>query len=241
MANQFETSFVPQQPLLKVEAGQRPREPLNLSLIMSLIIFFVTLAVSGGAYFYKQQVDKQILVKGEELKAAEKLFDTDKISMYKDLQMKLTTAKTLVDSHTIFSLIFDLIETRAATNIGLTSLNFGQEGADMNLALTGQAPSYEAVYFQVQKWRESKPVVKSVEVTSLMLEESSGIVSFGVKISIDPKTIGYARMLAASGAKAQQQAAAVASTSESFPSPEQQIPSATSTKLNAKLSTTTAQ
>lgn len=200
MANQFETSFVPQQPLLKVEGGQRSREPLNLSLIVALVVFFVTLAVAGGAYFYKQQVDKQVVQKGIELKAAEQLFDTSKISTYKDLQVKLTTAKSLVDSHTIFSLIFDLIETKAATNIGLTSLVFGQEANDMSLILNGQAPSYEAVYYQVQKWRESKPVIKGVDVTSLQLEEATGIVTFGVHITIDPKTIGYARMLAATNA-----------------------------------------
>lgn len=201
MANQFETTFVPQQPLLKVEGGQRPREPLNLSLIISLIVFFVTIAVGGGAYFYKQQVDKQVAGMGAELKAKEQLFDTDKITHYKGLQVKLTTAKSLVDAHSIFSLIFDLIETRAAQNIGLISLQFAQEGPDTVLILNGQAPSYEGVYFQVQKWRESKPVIKNVEVTNLSLEEVSGIVAFGVKMTLDPTTIGYARMLAASGAK----------------------------------------
>ncbi len=245
MANQFETSFVPQQPLLKVEAGQRPRVPLDLALIVSLIVFFVTLAVAGGAYFYKQQVDKQVLSRGEDLKAAEALFDTSKISIYKELQVKLTTAKTLVDSHTIFSLIFDLIETKAATNIGLTSLNFGQEASngEVSLLLTGQAPSYEAVYFQVQKWRESKPVIKNVEVTSLLLEETSGIVAFGVKLSLDSKTLGYANMLAASNAAKAQAAATAAPSAFTEPpapptSPTTTQEFSTSTKNSGKPTTT---
>lgn len=233
MTNQFETAFVPQQPLLRVEAGQRPRVPLDLALIVSLIVFFVTLAVAGGAFFYKQQVDKQVISRGEDLKAAEALFDTGKISTYKELQVKLTTAKTLVDSHTIFSLIFDLIETKAATNIGLTSLTFGQEGnsGDVSLLLTGQAPSYEAVYFQMQKWRESKPVIKSVDMTSLSLEEASGIVSFSVKIALDAKTIGYANMLAASNAANAQQAAAAAPSAFTEPSPLPITPAPTSTPV----------
>ncbi len=206
MANQFETTYVPQQPLLKVEGGQRPHEPINLSLIISLVVFFVTLSVAGGAYFYQQKVDRQVKEIGEQLLAAESLFDIEKINTYKNLQVKLTTAKSLVDSHSIFSLIFDLIETRAAQNIGLTRLGFTQEGNEMFLSLGGQAPSYEAIDWQVQKWRESKPVVKNVEVNSIALEETSGIVSFGVKMTIDPSTIGYARMLAASGAKKESQA-----------------------------------
>lgn len=201
MASQFETSFVPQQPLLKVEGmTQRPNKPLNIPLVIALIVFFVTLATSAGVYFYKEQTIKQVAAKGEQLKAAEQLFSVDKVNEYKNLQIKLTAAKALVDSHLIFSVIFDLIETKAAENIGLTSLGFGQDALDTSLTLTGQAPSYEAVYFQVQKWRESKPVVKNVEVTSLSLEQTSGIVSFGVKMTLDPSVFSNKTVLAARGA-----------------------------------------
>ncbi len=196
----FETSFVPQQPLLKVEGVSRPREPLNLSLIISLLIFFATLSVCGGAYFYKDSVDRQVEEKGKELLSAERLFEVDKINTYKTLQTTLGTAKSLADEHTIFSLIFDLLEARAASNIGLTALGFAMDGERTTLSLTGQAPTYVAAYFQVQKWREAKPMVESAEVTSLFLDELSGIVSFTVKVTLDPKTLGYARMLAASSA-----------------------------------------
>lgn len=202
MPNPFETSFVPQQPLLKVEAASRPREPLNVPLVISLVVFFVSLAVAGGAYLYRDSVNKQVVSKGEQLTAAEKLFDIEKINIYKNLQVTLTTAKSLVDNHTIFSLMLDFLEARTAENIGLTSLNFSQSDGPTFLSVTGQAPTYEAAYFQIEKWRESRPIVKNLDVASIALEETSGIINFAVKMEIDPQTLGYARMLAASARSA---------------------------------------
>ena len=197
MANQFETSFVPQQPLLKVEGSSRARQPINISLVLSLIIFFVTLAVAGGAYFYEQQMLRQVEETKNELAAKEKTFDIDKISTYKNLQLTLDTAKSLAGNHLIPSGLFDIIEERAAENIGLTAFSFAQEGNSSYLTLSGQSPTYEAAYFQLTKWRETKPLMKSVEMTSVSLDETSGIVTFSAKIEIDSQTLGNARYLAA--------------------------------------------
>lgn len=202
MANLFETSFVPQQTLLKVGSQERAREPLNFSLIVALLAFFIVLALAGGEYFYKQQTEKQVIQKGQELTAKEKLFDIDKINTYKNLQVTLSTAKNLVDNHTIFSLILNLLELRAAENIGLTSLSYTQDGEGSHIILSGQAPSYEAAYYQVQKWRESKPMMKNVVVMAINLDDATGIVNFNVKIDIDQKTLGYAQMLAVTAQKA---------------------------------------
>ena len=201
MANQFETSFIPQQPLLKVDGASRPRQLINVSLVFSLIIFFVTLAVAGGAYFYEQQMFQKVKETQEALEAKEKTFDIDKITTYKNLQLTLDTAKNLADNHTIPSTLFDVIEERAAENIGLTALTFSQDNSISYLTLSGQAPSYEAVYFQVAKWRETKPLMKSIQVSSVSLDEVSGVIAFTAKIEIDSQYLGYARYLAAQKSK----------------------------------------
>ena len=65
---------MPQQPLLKVEGGARRGEAINLALVTGLIIFFVILSVSGGVYFYKTSLDKEVIKKGQQLADAEKTF-----------------------------------------------------------------------------------------------------------------------------------------------------------------------
>lgn len=200
MANLPETSFMPQQPLLRVEGGGRRSEPINLALVVAIIIFFVTLSVAGGMYFYKAKLDKEVLAKGQQLADQEKKFNIDEITVYKNLQTSLTTAKKLVDSHTIFSVILDTIESHAAENVGLTSFDYKKEATGIKLSVSGQAPSYAAVYFQVEEWRKT-PHVKKVEVTMLALDEHTSVVAFAATIDIDPSYLDYAQVLQAQSQK----------------------------------------
>ncbi len=194
MANLPETTFMPQQPLLRVEGGSRRSEPINLALVVANIIFFVTLSVAGGMYFYKAKLDKEVLAKGQQLADQEKKFNIDEITVYKNLQTSLTAAKKLVDSHTIFSVILDTIESHAAENVGLTSFDYKKEDAGIKLSVSGQAPSYAAVYFQIEEWRKT-PHVKKVNVVSLALDEHTSVVAFSATIDIDPSYLDYAQVL----------------------------------------------
>jgi hypothetical protein len=195
MANQFETSFIPQQPILKVEGKLRSSEPVNLALILALILFFVTIAVSVGAYLYRVQVDKRVNEKSQILQAAEKDFNMDEITTYKRIDSRLSLSKKLVDEHMISSVAFDLLESSTAQNIGLTSLAFTKDVRGNNIELAGQAPSYAAVYFQAESWRAMRPKIRNVEVSGMALSEETGIVSFSMKLMIDPQYFESLRVL----------------------------------------------
>jgi hypothetical protein len=186
MPNPFDTSFIPQQPLLKVEGTSQRKEPLNIALIVAIIIFIATAITGGGLYYWKTQVMKKVEAKGIELKEAEKYFRAQDIDMFKHLQVSLDTAKRLVDEHTIFSVVFDLIEERAAQNIALTGLGYSQEVDGTVVTLSGQSPSYAALYFQIDTWRKVQPMVKSVTLSTFTLQDTSGVVDFTVKVVIDP-------------------------------------------------------
>ena len=196
MSNLLETSFIPQQPLLKVEASARRHEPVNLALVVALVFFFTSLAVGGGLFFYKQQVEKRIAIKKIELANIEKTFNLDQINSYKHLQSSLAVAKGLVDDHAIFSVILNMLEARTAMNVGLTSLSYSSDGKEIVLSIAGQAPSYSAVYFQTESMRQYRPFIKSVEVSGLSLNEQSGIVSFSYKIIVDGEYLRSSRVIA---------------------------------------------
>ena len=197
MVNQFDTSFIPQQPLLKIEGASGRRETINFALIIALIIFFTSIAVTAGLYVYRLQVDKRVLADEQALDAAEKYFSIDEINTYKRADVRLSVAKELVDNHTISSVVLDLLENSTAQNVGLTSFSFGKGDAGISISLLGQAPSYSGVYFQAESWRAMQPMIKSVEVSSMNLDDKTGIVAFGVSMNIDPQYLEFARVLAA--------------------------------------------
>ncbi len=186
MANVFETSFIPQQPILKVEGGSHRREPLNAALILALILFFVSVTVAGGVYFYGLQVDKRVVAKATALEAAEKFFNIDEINTYKRVDVRLGTAKKLVDSHALFTVILNLFEAQATQNVALSSLSYTRVGKDITVLISGQATNYAAVYSQGEAWRAAAPFVEKVEMNQLMLDDQTGIVTFTSKLTLDP-------------------------------------------------------
>lgn len=194
MENSFDTSFIPQQPLVRVEGAPHRKEPINLALVLAIIIFFVTLVVAGGVYLYKLQIDKGVQAKELALQAEEKNLNIDEINSYKRIDTRITTAKTLLRGHTVFSIILNLLEETAAQNIGLTSLSYGGDSKNYKLSLSGEALNYGAVYFQAQAWRSMIPLVKKVEIISLTPSDTTGVVSFSAEITIDPAYTNYAQL-----------------------------------------------
>lgn len=212
MDNQFETSFIPQQPILKVEGTSRSSEPMNLALVLALIVFFVTIAVSVGGYLYRAKIEKRVHEKSQILEEAEKDFDIDQIAVYKRIDTRLSLTKKLVDEHMISSAIFDILESSVAQNVGLTSLAFTKDVTGDSVSLAGEAPSYAAVYFQLESWRAMRSKIKKVEISGMSLSEESGVVTFSVKFTIVPEYLQSLPIIEARSAAAQK--AAVTNTPE---------------------------
>lgn len=195
MENSFETSFIPQQPLVRVEGVSRRSEPINIALILAFIVFFITITVAGGIYFYKLQVDKRVDAKEKQLADEEKNINIDEINAYKHIDDKLVAVKGLLQNHTVFSTILMIIERSTASNIGLTSLGYTKGTSnDYVLVLAGKAPSYSALYFQGESWRQMVPMVKSVKISSPIIDDTTGIVSFSAELVINQVNTKYNRM-----------------------------------------------
>ncbi len=196
MDKSFETSFIPQQPNINV-GGNRRREVLNFPLVLSLVIFFVTLAVAGGVYLYHKQVVARVHAHELALEEAEKLLDIDEINQYKRIETRISIAKSLLADHNVFTGILNHLEESAAKNIGLTSLAYSRDKDNVILTLAGQAPNYEAVYFQSEVWRSMKPLVSSVVMSAVVLSGDTGVVSFTAKITLSEELLKYSRQLEA--------------------------------------------
>lgn len=218
MQNSPQTSFMPQQPLLRVEGGSQRKEAVNLALVLALIVFFVALAVSGGVFFWHKQVVARVLTHARQLEDAEKLLSIEEISNFKKIDTRIDNAKTLLQNHTVFSTVLRFIESATAQNIALTSLGYAKDANDLSLTIAGAGPSYEAVYFQGETWRAMKSVVKNVEITGVTLSRETGVVIFNAKISINPELAKYKKLFEdTNGSRTQGLQTSVAPSSEVTP------------------------
>lgn len=198
MANPIDTSFIPQQPILKVEGSSPRLAKLNIPLMIGFTAFFISLALFGGLYFYKTRIDKRIITLEKELESKEESLRIADIERYKDIDSRLKLTRQILKNHIAFSTILDLVEEITAENIGWTSLSYtsvGEDGA-VGISLTGEAPSYAAVYIQAEEWRKMS-TLRSVEVGMPSLDEATGLVNFSAGLKVDPGYIKYARLLEA--------------------------------------------
>ncbi len=52
----------------------------------------------------------------------------------------------------------------------------------MEILLSGDTPSFQAAYFQSETWKKSAPFVQSVDINTVTLDETTGVVSFDASI-----------------------------------------------------------
>ncbi|HEY9585974.1 MAG TPA: hypothetical protein VJJ02_05320 [Candidatus Paceibacterota bacterium] len=197
MNNSLDTSFIPQQPLLKVEGSLRRREPVNIALILALVIFFTSLTVAMGFYIYKASIEKRVTTLEKQLESKEANLKIGDIDRYKTIDARLSLAKRLLQEHVAFSGVLTLLEKVTSQDIGWTKLSYftDQNSGLTALNLNGEAPNYSAVYAQAESWRHAQPSIKSVEIGMPSLDFVSGIVTFDAKLTIDEGSTNYARLI----------------------------------------------
>ncbi|OGZ08372.1 MAG: hypothetical protein A3C93_02805 [Candidatus Lloydbacteria bacterium RIFCSPHIGHO2_02_FULL_54_17] len=192
--DKFDTSFIPQQPLLKVEGSSRVKERVNLPLIIGFVFLFVSALVFGGLYFYEMSVERRIVALEKDLEEKEAMLNIADIDRYKKIDERLTLARQLLEEHIAFSSILALLEKITAEDIGFTTLSYApSEGGAIKVSLHGLAPSYSAVYVQAEAWRGMKQLLKEVKMEMPVLNPDDGTVGFGASLTIDTGYTKYAR------------------------------------------------
>lgn len=192
MDTRFETSFIPQQPLLRVEGTQRRREHVSLSLLFALIIFFATIAVAGGVYYLREDAERKLSEAKHQLDEREKNINIDEITSLKLLSTRFEAAEKVLSNHVALSAVLDLLEETTSVNVGFTSFAFSQSGDAPGVALIGEAPSYMTVYLQAEDLRKH-PLIKQVDIANIALSEATGIVGFSMNLKLDPDLTKYPR------------------------------------------------
>lgn len=198
MQTSFDTSFIPRQPLLRVDGVERRPAPVNLPLVLSFVVFFVALITAGGIFFYHRQVTLRIEDKVAKLADLESKLNSDDISLYKNIDSRIGTAKTLLSKHRAFTAVLSFLEQETVKDIGLTTLNFKADGNDqVSIHVRGVGPSFQSVYLQSETWKGASSVIKT-DMNSYVLSDSTGLVDFDATILLNADFMKYADTLAKS-------------------------------------------
>lgn len=190
MEQTFQTSFIPQKPIVKERATSS--RPIGFFMVIALFILFTVLLATGGLYFYKGINEKKIVSMENTLNLARNRFEPAKIAELQVLDKRLNAATEVLGKHMVLTPIFKVLEQLTMKTVRYTSFDyeFGGEGnALVYVKISGQAIGYRSIALQSDLFATNKNIIDPV-FSNLTLD-ASGNVLFDLEFSVEPNFANY--------------------------------------------------
>ncbi len=208
MDPQFRTSFIPKKPI--TATASRTTSTISLLALLAIVLFIITIALSGGVFFYQKILDQQITADKASLDRAKGAFEPDIINQILRLDTRLNTGKQLLASHLAVTPFFAFLSSVTLKTVRFRDFNFADAGpGKIDVVMKGQATSYAAVALESDLLNSQKKL-SNTQISDLSLDPT-GTVSFSVSTVLDPSLVTYADQISASPV---QQTAPVATTTK---------------------------
>lgn len=211
MEQKFQTSFIPKkqtfQPVISGSLNTAPKQPVHgssLYIAIAIIIFVLSLAAVGGAYFWKSYLGKTQVTLQAELAKNKEQFNIGLVTQLKKINLQIATAQQLLKRHVAISQIFSVLEHLTVTSIRYTAMDFkgaaltysGGEGlSGMTVNLKGMGANLPALAFQSTVLADLASYGLSGMIKNPVIsepkEEINGVVTFEVMAEVDPASMSY--------------------------------------------------
>jgi len=194
MEQNFQTSFIPKKPIVKERVAYT--QPVGILLVASIIVLFTVLVATGGFYFYKASLLKNIANMESTLVLAKNRFELSKIVELQLLDKRLNAASEILSKHIVVSPIFSILEQITMKTVRFTrfSYSFGTDKvALVDVKMSGVATGYRSVALQSDLFGANKNLINPI-FSNLTLD-ARGNVLFSLDFSVDPNFVNYKQTL----------------------------------------------
>lgn len=198
MATKFQTSFIPKAPVV---GSRGSNTGVNFFMLISVIIFLVSLGLSAYVYLEKNNLIQNI-------KSVQNTISTNKNGIISDqntieniinLDNRINVAKQLLAQHISISPIFDFLQQATIQDVRFNSFSFSAGGKDSNgnntvkVNLTGVGRSWESVASQESEFDlpDWKNIISNSQLSNFGINPD-GSISFSFSADIDPQFLLYA-------------------------------------------------
>lgn len=194
MDQNFQTSFIPKKPMVR-ETYTPPRS-IGLLTIISLFLLFAIVLASGGLYFYKGVMKKNLENMKNNLVLAQNRFEPEKIKELQTLDKRLNAANQVLSKHIAISPIFQALQAVTMKSVRYTKFSYdlGQENnSRINVKMSGVTLGYSFLALQSDLFAKNKNFIDPV-FSNLSLADN-GNVAFDLDFYVDPSFVDYKLML----------------------------------------------
>lgn len=179
------TSFVPKQGA----PSRRPSASNNVFLLISVVIFGLTLLSAGAVFLYSNYLKSSEEARGNQLIAEQKKVSVNEVEQFLRLKNRLVVSQTLMQQHVLLSQFLNELEKITLSNVRFSSLSL-QVAPDRSATLTmvGQARTFNALAAQ-SKTFASEPYIKSAIFSNISPNPTDKTVAFSITAMLDPRII----------------------------------------------------
>ena len=190
--SQNQTSFIPRKALGR-EALGRDR-PVSFFLVIATLLFVTALLGSGGVFFYKYALGKNITDAAAYLDDQKKALEPETISYLITTDKRLRVANELLEKHIVASPIFSVLENMTLQTVRYSKFEYDYASGNPTIHVLGQAKSYGSVALQADVLNNAKQFVKMAVFSNLNLDDK-GNVTFDATISLHPDATAYKKAI----------------------------------------------
>jgi hypothetical protein len=183
---QFTTTFIPKKPLAEVTptSAAPVSRPVGLLSSISMILFFLTILIAGGVYFWKTYETKNVATLADSIKKVEKTFEPELVTQLQSLDRQLKNGSALVKNHGVISPIFDLLEVSTLKPVKFTKFDVVMDDTKGTIVkMSGEADGYRSIAQQSDVFG-SNSYLKDAIFSNFFLTPKGRVsfdLSFGVK------------------------------------------------------------
>ena len=199
METKFQTSFIPKKPVVEERASS---SSISLFLLLSIIVFLVSLGLGGWVFIQKDLLIKNIKSAEEIIRANKAAFELNTIESMIRLDSRIKIAKGLLVSHVSISPIFSFLEDKTLKSVRFKTFSFSGAGKDesgassVKVTMTGQARDFKTVALQAEEFGNVnyRNIIKNPVFSDLNLT-SDGSVSFSASMLVVPSFLSYSKSI----------------------------------------------
>lgn len=194
MDQNFQTSFIPKKPIVKERAVSA--RPVGILLVASIFILFTVLLATGGLYFYKGIVTKNIASVENTLNLAKNRFEPSKITELQVLDKRLRASNEILSKHIAITPIFSALGILTMKTVRYTKFSYDlgtDKNLTINIKMSGMAIGYRSIALQSDLLAKNKNLIDPI-FSNLTLD-NSGNVLFDLEFSVNPNFVNYKQML----------------------------------------------
>ena len=196
MEAKYQTSFIPKKPV--TTTGQRSSGGMSLLLLISILIFLVSLGSVAYVILFKQAYIKNIEEEQQTIETNKSGLVSDSLTIESlvELDSRINVANKLLSNHIAVSPIFNFLQQATLKSVRFKNFSFTSVNKDstkkVSIQMSGQAKDWETVASQADEFgkTEWKKIIDEPKISNLSLN-SDGSISFIFSAYINPDYLIY--------------------------------------------------